>query len=155
MFLHKQRVPQLFESCAYSSRSTFGEALNLEGREWELWWPIEVVLEWMDVPMEWREAAREFYRKSIISTKAELSRDQRSILEELARAEVDGPLVINSTDFKTSPYRVGPTKLGIILSDFQLVLAKSRPRLNGKKCTAWEIDRDQLAKLIEAWEIGT
>ena len=80
------------------------------------------------------------------------------VFEALMRAEHNadnGPFIINSSEFRTKPYWIGPTKLGTILSDSQLVLAKSRPRVNGTKCTAWEIDRDQLAKRIDAWGIGT
>ncbi len=121
--------PRLFETRAYASRDSFGEALGLQGREWGLWGPIEVVFDWMDVPVEQREQARAFYRKSITSTRAELSQDQRIVLEELAGIDAalsEGPLVINSREFRTTSY-VPPIKLGTILGDFPARVGEVSP----------------------------
>jgi hypothetical protein len=54
-----------------------------EGRQRELWLPIECVMEALGVPEEERTAAREYYRRSQSSTRAELGDDKRHLLHVL------------------------------------------------------------------------
>lgn len=50
------------------------------GRQRDLWLPIECIMEALTVPIDEREAARAYYRRSQASTKAELPGDKTELL---------------------------------------------------------------------------
>jgi hypothetical protein len=117
------------------------------------------LFDWLQVPFKDREKAREFYRDSIQSTKAELPDKPRAVLEALKKMVpgTDAPLVVNSDQLTFKGGSVGyipPGELGKILKDFGLVKKKDRIRVDGKKLTQWTINRDKLQTLCERWRVG-
>ncbi len=151
---------RLYETWAYQHREELGEQLGLEGRELELWFPFEVLFEWLDVPEEDREAARQFYRQSIPNTKAELDERTHALFEALADLAPDADEnfeVRSDTLSKTlrdhSGEFCGPSRIGSLLKDHGLVRSKDRPRTDGQRLTIWGINGSRLRHLLEAWEI--
>jgi hypothetical protein len=152
--------PSLFKSGIFLERKDAGRALHLSDREWELWWPYEVLFDWLQVPVEDREKARAFYRASIPSTKAELPERDRAVLETLktASAATSGPLAVTADDLnlqrETSDLYIPPSHVGQIIKNHGLAEEKRRVRVSNKKVTQWVINRRKLQTLCERWRLG-
>jgi hypothetical protein len=152
------RGTKLFGAPAFVGRVELGTHLGFKDREWELWWPFEVLFDWLQVPFKDREKARVFYRGSIQSTKAELPEKPRAVLEALQKmaSSSNGPLIVNSNQltFKSgSAGYIPPGELGKILKDFGLVKGKDRVTVEEKKVTQWTINREKLQILCDRWRI--
>ncbi len=152
-----QNFWRLSETTAYTKRDELGERLSLSGRELELWWPYEVLFEWLDVPEEDREAGRSFYRASIPSTKAELddcANDVLRALQTLSREERS--LEVSSDELlkaikATGGTGYGASRIGSRLRDLGLVLDKRRIRSGGQRVMVWTINVDRLQHQLAAW----
>ncbi len=64
-------------------RTVYPALHGYRGRQFELWLPIEVVMEMLEVPEEDRVAARNYYQRSQTATKAELPPDSLELLQVL------------------------------------------------------------------------
>lgn len=122
----------LYRLPVFNDRTAVSERVGLDGRALELWWPLEVMFDWLDVPGHDREAAREFYRGSIPSTKAELDDCGREVLRALQALSDDGPLLEVSSDDVASAIKkaggggFGASRIGSRLRDLGLVLDRLR-----------------------------
>lgn len=153
--------PQIFTLPAYTDRAGLGAKLDLSGRTWELFWPLEVSAAWLDIPESHRIAARDFYRKSIPSVKAELDPVKREVLtalmEQAAEASADFPVQSDELERRVRKELpddfVDATKLGRMLYGFGLVVEKDRPRVNGKRVTSWIINKARLEDQAKRWKV--
>ncbi len=97
------KLPALLDTM----RETAGSALlrevwpglaSYQGRQHELWLPMEVLMEALRVPEADREQARDYYQRSQAATKAELREDHIELLELLCHlVGGDATLEITST----------------------------------------------------------
>lgn len=157
-----QNYRRLFQTSAFRDYDAVGDRLGFTDRELELWFPFEVLFEWLDVPEEDREAARQFYRQSIPNTKAELDDETLALLGALSaladgagnRLDVRSDELTHELRAQGSQY-LGPAKIGSRLSDLGLILAKDRrTRANGKRLTSWTINTERLDRQMHAWGIA-
>ena len=151
---------KLYRTRAYQNREEVGRILGFQDRELELWWPFEVLMEWMDVPEEDREAARAFYRASLPSTKAELDEGTKELLSALRSlsngSKDDFPVRSDELVRKLSNIIDGEwteSRIGSRLKDHGLVASKNRPYVNGKRVTAWVINAELLRHQLKAWNL--
>ena len=151
---------ELFRIAGGLNRKEVGQRLDLKARELELWWPYEVLFEWLDVPEEDREAARAFYRASLPSTKAELDEGTKALLFALRSlsngSKDDFPVRSDELVHKLS-HIIEPewteSWIGSRLKDHGLVLSKTRSRVNGRRITAWVINAERLRHQLKAWNL--
>lgn len=130
--------------------------VGLCGRERELWQPIEAMMEALNAPEEDRVAARRYYTRSVVTTKAEVPDDTRQLVE-LLLLKMDGKedFEVNSSDLLAKLNTViettnqvinfypdegqewSPIKLGRRLADLGLLKAKRR---EGRSARIYTID---------------
>lgn len=150
---------ELFATSAFQLREALGEELDLKGRELELWWPFEAVFEWLDVPEADRETAREFYRSSITSTKAELDDTTEAILRSLQVVlDQNGDGKVRSDELAEwveidLDRTINPGRLGKRLHELGLVRDSRRVRTEEGRPTEWTINQEGLKKQLQAWKL--
>jgi len=151
---------KLYRTRAYQKREEVGRIRGFQDRELELWWPFEVLMEWMDVPEEDREAARAFYRASLPSTKAELDEGTKALLfalRSLANGSKDDfPVHSDELVDRLShiiDHELTVSRIGSRLKDLGIVVTRTRPRVNGRRITAWVINAERLRHRLEAWNL--
>ena len=155
-----KHFPRLFKLTTPEHRAETGERLGLNGRQLELWWPMEVLFEWLEIPKQDREAARAFFRNSTQSTKAMLPQGDEALLRtlaalangrgdtmELSRDELEEALMASE---KMPP---SASWLGRRLRDQSLVLGSRRERSKKGRPTVWRINLQRLEQLCSAWKI--
>ena len=155
--------PTLFTLPTYTDRAAVGAKHGFLGRTWELFWPLEVACEWLGVPEEHRDAARDFYRKSIPSVKAELDPVKREVLAALMErcSGVSADFPVQSDELERRVRKelpdelVDTTKLGRMLDGFGLVVKRDRPRVNGKRVTSWTINKARLEDQAKSWKVDS
>lgn len=155
--VHGRRV---FAVPAYVNGPVLGGELGFEGRTWELFWPLEVTFDWLGVPEEHRVAARDFYRKSIISVKPELDPLRKAILLALvaASARASGNFKVRSDELASQVQPevdpdtvVDATRLGRVLFELGIAVDKDRPRVGKRRVTEWTVDSKRLKNHAERW----
>ena len=150
----------LFRIMERLKRKEVGNNLGLKARELELWWPYEVLFEWLSVPQEDRDAAREFYKASLPSTKAELDEGVATLMRALYRlsGEATEAFEVQSDEVASEMRQIAETGfrehwIGTELKAQGLVLAKRRERTNGRKVTVYRINTERLRDRLRAWNL--
>ena len=155
---------RLFMLDAFRNRKSVGQTLGFDQRCLELWWPIECMMEWLDVPDADCEAARTLYRRSIRSSRAELPADQRAVLMALplmGDSDSDS-LTVFSNDFKRDVGRhchwdeqPDEAHVGRLLGRMGLLVDKDRkPHPKTKlKTTRWTIDLVRAREQARRWRV--
>lgn len=158
-----KRYREFFDTRAYREREALGAELGFGGRAWELWWPMELVFDWLDVPEIDRTAARLFYRSQLPNVKAELDPLRAELLRVLMGID-DGES--DSFDAYSSELgrwvnsgldpseQVRPAKIGIALRDLSLLLDSDRGTWKGEKVTRWKINAVKLRSLAARYRVG-
>jgi hypothetical protein len=153
---------QIFMLPSYTNRAALGATLGFSARTWELLWPLEVIFEWLSVPEEHRIAARDFYRKSIPSVKADLDPWKRDLLCTLVSRAAPGQkeIVVRSNELRSCLPEapdglrdVDPGLLGRTLKALGLVVSDRRIMVNGKKVTEWKINAERVNGFAHSWGI--
>jgi len=152
--------PDLFEAMGRRKRDIVGRELEFGGRDLELWWPFEVLFEWLTVPDLDREDARRFFNASLNSTKAELDEKTRALLLALAVLAKDsvGDFEARSDEVAGGIKAILGTGvdeswIGSSLKDLGLALKKRRTRCNGRRLMVWKISASSLRHLLVAWKL--
>ena len=151
---------ELYETSALRDGDHVRDELGLANRSWELFRPFSCVFEWLDVPLEDRQAAVDYFRQSLASTSAELPAETETVLRVLARLaeETDeelrllSPLLLAEVNAELDEdRRIDAAQLGVILSDFGLVRSKRRQRARRRRVMEWVIHHGRLHRALERW----
>lgn len=134
------------------------------GRRHDLWLPIEVVMEALQIPLADREAAREYYSQSQVVTTAEPPRDRIELVQVLyqlsgtsrkgsapkfivARSEIEE--LLTDEDSESSPHwnhiKIGKQICALV------GVVKSKARSTDRGDMVYEIDWDALRVLAERY----
>ncbi len=140
---------------------------NLRGRQRELWLPIEVMMEALDVPEPDRAAACKYYERSQASTKAELPEDKAELLSvlldvvgerevaEVTRAELLKRLGVGGDeelDQAADFDKWTPQKLGMRLKSLG-VFTKEPRRLDGNTNRLYALDGQAVRRKAERLQL--
>lgn len=147
--------------------------VGLCGRERELWQPIEAMMEALNAPEEDRVAARRYYTRSVVTTKAEVPDDTRQLVELLvSKMGAEESFEVKSSDLLAKLNAVIETtsqtinfypdedqewtaiKLGRKLRDLGL-LAKEPKRSNDRSARVYTIDSAVLRTKAERFGLMT
>jgi hypothetical protein len=142
--------------------SMYPELHGHRGRQRDLWLPIEVLMEMLEVPEKDRQAAREYYGRSQAATKAELREDHLELLEvlnDLVRDEAT--LEITSTklleqlgDEEDENGRAvwTPLKVGLALKWLNVI--KNKERTSSRNERRYVIDGDAVRSIAEGYGLS-
>jgi hypothetical protein len=126
------------------------------GRPHDLWLPIEVLMEALQVPLSDRDAAREYYAQSQAVTEAAPPQDRLELVQalwELSKGRGSGEVftvtrselqdLLNDND-EESPRRWTPGKIGKQIGALVGVM-KAKARAYDRADMVYDIDRSKLA----------
>lgn len=114
------------------------------GRQRDLWLPVEVMMEVLQVPHEHREAARDYYDRSQTATKAEVREDDAELVRVLRELVADQNTVettsrqllrqLTSGDqFDPDDQSWSPQKLGVALKRLNVLRKSERSKARDER----------------------
>ena len=143
--------------------SVYPELHCHRGRQRDLWLPIEVMMEVLEVPEADRQAAREYYARSQTATKAEVREDHVELLALLhSLVDTKEALEITSTklleqltdeDDENGQPVWTPVRVGLALRSLNVL--KSKDRTTGREKRLYVIDGDAVRSLVERYGLTT
>ena len=147
-------VAEMLGSNSQLVASVYPELNNQRGRQRDLWLPIEVMMEMLEVSDEDRKSARDYYQRSHASTKAELPEDDTELVSVLAELIREGPTVaVSSADLLGRlPDDWNAIKVGKKLKRLAL-LAREPEREDRNHVRVYEVDVSAVRSLMERYAI--
>jgi len=124
------KLPPLLDTMRHTSgsalcREVWPGLASYQGRQHELWLPIEVIMEALEVPEADREQARDYYQRSQTSTRAELPEGDARLLQFLLGKVGQNPTAeVNSKELLSNLN--GTDDLGFSWNDKQLGIGLKR-----------------------------
>jgi len=146
-------VVEMLGSNSQLAASVYTALHSHRGRQRDLWLPIEVMMEMLEVPEEDRVEARDYYQRSQTSTKAELPADTVDLLLVLAGLVGEKSTVsVSSADLLRRLPGWTAIKLGKRLKSLAL-LAREPEREDRNHVRMYEVDGSGVRSLIERYAI--
>jgi hypothetical protein len=143
--------------------SVYPELYGHRGRQRDLWLPIEVMMEMLELSDADRQAARDCYARSQTATRAELRDDHVELLELLsnlvgsdATLEITSTSLLNQLSDEEDEYGRPvwtPQKVGLALRSLNVLKSKDRTTKHDER--RYIIDGDAVRSLVERYELTT